>query len=181
LPSVTPQEKNMSLVTLRHSSRLAARQGVFLRSLQPQPNLATTVRSALSVLSFPNSPRLEDKSKVQASVTARNFASPAKANWAPAADITSVTPFREEKVADHSWRQVNRIWSDEEIVEKMNSKNMKHVPITASDKIMRNVMRTMYHSFNFITGYQHKNPSAKSIEWRLIILESFAGTSCLEN
>ena len=36
-------------------------------------------------------------------------------------------------------------------------------------------MRTLYHTFNFITGYKHEDPSAKSIEWRLIVLESFAG------
>ena len=36
-------------------------------------------------------------------------------------------------------------------------------------------MYTMYHVFNFITGYKHKNPSVVSIEWRLIVLESVAG------
>lgn len=36
-------------------------------------------------------------------------------------------------------------------------------------------MYGLYHSFNFITGYNHKDPSVKAIEWRLIILESIAG------
>lgn len=36
-------------------------------------------------------------------------------------------------------------------------------------------MYGLYHSFNFITGYDHRNPSVKSMEWRLIVLESFAG------
>ena len=36
-------------------------------------------------------------------------------------------------------------------------------------------MYSLYHTFNFITGYRHKNPSVKSIEWRLIVLESVAG------
>lgn len=31
------------------------------------------------------------------------------------------------------------------------------------------------HTFNFITGYKKENPPVKSIEWRLIILESVAG------
>jgi hypothetical protein len=31
------------------------------------------------------------------------------------------------------------------------------------------------HSFNFLTGYNKENPSVKSIEWRLILLESVAG------
>lgn len=40
---------------------------------------------------------------------------------------------------------------------------------------MYTLMRTMYHGFNLVTGYDATNPSAKSIEWRLIVLESFAG------
>lgn len=36
-------------------------------------------------------------------------------------------------------------------------------------------MYTLYHTFNFITGYKHVNPTVKSIEWRLIVLESVAG------
>ncbi len=33
----------------------------------------------------------------------------------------------------------------------------------------------MYHCFNYITGYKPTNTSVKSIEWRLIVLESVAG------
>ena len=33
----------------------------------------------------------------------------------------------------------------------------------------------MYHTFNFLTGYKHINPTVQSIEWRLIVLESVAG------
>ena len=33
----------------------------------------------------------------------------------------------------------------------------------------------MYHGFNFVTGYKEENPPTKSIEWRLIVLESIAG------
>jgi len=36
-------------------------------------------------------------------------------------------------------------------------------------------MYGLYHAFNFITGYNHTDPSVQSIEWRLIILESIAG------
>lgn len=83
--------------------------------------------------------------------------------------------FEEEKIADHSWRQVNRIWTDDDIKEQMATKDKKHVPVTMSDKIMSSIMKVLYNSFNTITGYKHENPTAKSIEWRLIILESFAG------
>ena len=36
-------------------------------------------------------------------------------------------------------------------------------------------MYGMYHSFNFVTGYKEGNASVKSMEWRLIVLESVAG------
>lgn len=83
--------------------------------------------------------------------------------------------YKEEKVADHSWRQLNHIWTDKEIKNQMATKDQKHQPVTTSDHIMSNIMKFMYVSFNTITGYRHENPTAKSIEWRLIILESFAG------
>ena len=36
-------------------------------------------------------------------------------------------------------------------------------------------MYSMYHTFNFLTGYSQVNPTVQSIEWRLIVLESVAG------
>lgn len=36
-------------------------------------------------------------------------------------------------------------------------------------------MYGFYHTFNFITGYDAVNPSVRSMEWRLIVLESLAG------
>jgi ubiquinol oxidase len=83
--------------------------------------------------------------------------------------------YSEEELADHSWRQTNHIWSAAEIKERMLTKDQKHKPKTVSDHIMATIMKTMYHSFNFITGYKEVDPSPKSIEWRLIILESVAG------
>lgn len=34
---------------------------------------------------------------------------------------------------------------------------------------------TLYKTFNFITGYKEGNASVKSVQWRLIVLESVAG------
>jgi len=50
-----------------------------------------------------------------------------------------------------------------------------HKPKSISDHIMNKLMYGLYHTFNFITGYDAVDPSVKSIEWRLIILESIAG------
>jgi hypothetical protein len=81
----------------------------------------------------------------------------------------------EAELADHSWRQQNHIWTNEELIEKYNTKTVKHKPVTVSDHIMGGLMKFLYHSFNFITGYKEVNPATKSIEWRLIVLESVAG------
>jgi len=75
---------------------------------------------------------------------------------------------------DHTGRQQNHIWTKDELQEKMSTL-YRHKPKTFGDKVVNTVMYGMYNSFNFITGYQADNPSVKSIEWRLIILESVAG------
>jgi hypothetical protein len=36
-------------------------------------------------------------------------------------------------------------------------------------------MHTLYRTFNWITGFQPTNTPVKAVEWRLIVLESFAG------
>jgi len=83
--------------------------------------------------------------------------------------------FSEEDMADHSWRQHNHIWTEEEVEERIQQADKKYKPETLPDHAMYTLMRTMYHGFNLVTGYDATNPSAKSIEWRLIVLESFAG------
>ena len=37
------------------------------------------------------------------------------------------------------------------------------------------MVRSAYHTFNFITGYKKDNPKSSSLVWRLIVLESLAG------
>ena len=80
--------------------------------------------------------------------------------------------FTEVQAADHAWRQTNHIWSNDELREVTT---MTHQPVTVSDHIMKGVMNVLYRGFNFITGYDAADPSPRSVAWRLIILESFAG------
>eukprot|EP01041_Mallomonas_annulata_P011014 gene11014-23010_t len=75
---------------------------------------------------------------------------------------------------DHTGRQQNHIWSREEIEERFNNL-YRYEPQNLTDHTMKRLMYTLYHTFNFITGYKHSNPSIKSIEWRLIALEYVAG------
>jgi hypothetical protein len=79
-----------------------------------------------------------------------------------------------ERLGDHTGKQQNHIWSEEEIQEKMSAL-YHYTPKTIMDRVVHIGMRVAYHSFNFITGYDHKDPSVKAIEWRLIALESLAG------
>jgi len=82
----------------------------------------------------------------------------------------------EREMADKMGRQQNHIWSKSELDAALTTYNDKHSPTELSDRIMHNIMYYgLYHPFNFITGYRHHDPSPKAIEWRLIVLESFAG------
>ena len=40
---------------------------------------------------------------------------------------------------------------------------------------VQGLVRSLYHSFNFVTGYHHEDPPVSAIEYRLILLEAFAG------
>mmetsp|Transcript_26220 Transcript_26220/g.48898 ORF Transcript_26220/g.48898 Transcript_26220/m.48898 type:complete len:355 (-) Transcript_26220:282-1346(-) len=69
----------------------------------------------------------------------------------------------------------NHVWSKAEIEERMNDLPT-HTPETLTDKAMHFLVKTvLYRTFNLITGFDRTNPTAKSCEWRLIILESVAG------
>eukprot|EP00470_Lotharella_oceanica_P004865 CAMPEP_0170167160 /NCGR_PEP_ID=MMETSP0040_2-20121228/637_1 /TAXON_ID=641309 /ORGANISM="Lotharella oceanica, Strain CCMP622" /LENGTH=345 /DNA_ID=CAMNT_0010405089 /DNA_START=76 /DNA_END=1113 /DNA_ORIENTATION=+ len=69
----------------------------------------------------------------------------------------------------------NHVWSDAEIEERMKE-FPQHKPVTISDKIMHFIVKdVLYHGFNRLTGFDRTNPTARSCEWRLIILESVAG------
>jgi hypothetical protein len=82
--------------------------------------------------------------------------------------------FYQDTLGDHTGRQQNHIWSLEELDEKMNNL-YRHKPQTFSDHVMNKLMYSLYHTFNFLTGYSAKNPTVKAIQWRLTLLESIAG------
>lgn len=50
-----------------------------------------------------------------------------------------------------------------------------HEPTKLSDHVMNKLMFGLYHTFNFITGYNPVNPTVDAMKWRLIVLESIAG------
>jgi hypothetical protein len=79
-----------------------------------------------------------------------------------------------KELADHAGRQQNHIWSREELHEKMATL-YRHIPQKFSDHVMNKLMYGLYHTFNFVTGYNEDDPSVESIKWRLIVLESVAG------
>lgn len=89
-------------------------------------------------------------------------------------DIRTKVPIPDELIGDHTGRQQNHIWKPEELRERMNTL-YRHSPKTAADFVMNKLMYSLYHTFNFFTGYTPVNPSVQSMEWRLILLESVAG------
>jgi len=68
----------------------------------------------------------------------------------------------------------NHIWTKEEIDHQM-ANLWQHRPQTFSDRFVHGAMYGLYRVFNFITGYKAENTPVKAVEWRLIVLESFAG------
>jgi len=51
-----------------------------------------------------------------------------------------------------------------------------HKPESFSDKLAHFLVKTvLYKGFNKLTGFSAENPTARSCEWRLMILESIAG------
>jgi len=76
---------------------------------------------------------------------------------------------------DHSWRQQNHIWTEDEIAERKQTADLKHVPQTIGERVLQATVRFAYHSFNFVTGYNAVDPPVSAIGYRLIILESVAG------
>jgi len=68
----------------------------------------------------------------------------------------------------------NHIWSQHEIDARLSSL-YQHRPKTLSDRLMHGVMYSLYKTFNWMTGFKPVNTPVKAVEWRLIVLESFAG------
>lgn len=85
----------------------------------------------------------------------------------------SFKPIPDEYFAEDKFGR-NHIWSKEDISDKMHTL-YRHKPQSISDKAMHVLMYGLYNGFNKMTGFDPKNPSARSCEWRLIVLESFAG------
>ena len=65
-----------------------------------------------------------------------------------------------EEFGDHSWRQQNHIWDEAEIAQRMKTADLKHMPQGLAESALQKLVRGLYHSFNWATGYEHADPSA---------------------
>lgn len=81
---------------------------------------------------------------------------------------------RDLQLSSAGGRIPNHIWTQQEVDDRL-SNLYQHKPATLSDKIMHGAMWGLYRSFNKLTGYKPQNTPVKAVEWRLIVLESFAG------
>merc|ERR1712203_407383 len=46
---------------------------------------------------------------------------------------------------DHSWRQQNHIWTEGEILERMATANVKHLPQSFPEAVLQKAVRAAYH------------------------------------
>jgi len=98
--------------------------------------------------------------------------------WRPSIMTRALTTSKQVRTdfpSDHSWRQQNHIWTEDEVKERIGTADMKHVPQNMSDMVLQKMVRVAYHTFNLMTGYNHADPPTSAIGYRLIILESVAG------
>lgn len=129
-------------------------------------------KNSLWKISNPNLVNLRSLSTVPDDLGSGHVHFKASGRKHPLGVVTTPNPVG--TLGDHTGLQQNHIWSKEELEEKMSTL-YRHEPKTLSDHIMNKLMYSLYHTFNFITGYDAVDPSVKAIEWRLIILESIAG------
>jgi len=85
-----------------------------------------------------------------------------------------IKPHQKEESYQKAPMTVNHIWSQAEIDERLESL-WQHRPRTVSDRVMHGIMWNLYKAFNLVTGFRPQNTPVKAVEWRLIVLESFAG------
>eukprot|EP00933_Yihiella_yeosuensis_P051737 TRINITY_DN49714_c0_g1_i1.p1 TRINITY_DN49714_c0_g1~~TRINITY_DN49714_c0_g1_i1.p1 ORF type:complete len:359 (-),score=43.12 TRINITY_DN49714_c0_g1_i1:312-1388(-) len=70
---------------------------------------------------------------------------------------------------------VNHIWRSEEIEERRKVQPL-HTPKNLTDAVAHTlVKKILYRGFNYVSGFNYENPTVKSCQFRLILLESIAG------
>lgn len=75
-----------------------------------------------------------------------------------------------------TWRNPtqNHVWTEEEVKEALAVQ--PHVkPQTFMDKLVYGLVRGCYHTFNFVTRFNKEDPTPRSVQIRLLFLESIAG------
>lgn len=144
-----------------------------LKFARPAPFFSPFLGSIRSVTNF-GEDDLDTTSHVHFRASARPHPLHAKPKDIRGTLVTDTRKNDDELLGDHSGRQQNHIWSAEELEEKMSTL-YRHKPKTVTDHVMNKLMYTLYDVFNLVTGYTPVDPSVKSIEWRLILLESIAG------
>jgi len=82
----------------------------------------------------------------------------------------------DEVVSQGEWVNptYNHVWSAAELDEKL-SVQPRHVPENMGERFVNGLLKHVYTAFNAVTGYQAADPSADSVAFRLIFLESIAG------
>jgi len=86
------------------------------------------------------------------------------------------TPNQHPLAVEKKWINptINHVWSEEEIEARLATQP-RHKPVHLTEKLAHGFLQFAYNAFNTITGYQAADPSADSVAFRLLFLESVAG------
>lgn len=157
---------------MRQAGRLAVSTGL-MRGYCSKPGLTQASRCSNSRIQF-----FQPRSEL---AHGRSFAAQANDDRLSGSmhfrESTTPHPLKAKPVEtspEGTARLPNHIWSQGEIQERLDNL-WQHTPVSTSDKVMHGIMWGLYRGFNAITGYKAENTPVKAVEWRLIVLESFAG------
>ncbi|XP_066912844.1 uncharacterized protein [Clytia hemisphaerica] len=75
----------------------------------------------------------------------------------------------------HAYTLRNRVWTEQELIEKYKTCKNHVEPSKTSDYVMYGTLRFAYNAFNAVTFFDKDDPTPESMRTRLILLESIAG------
>lgn len=75
----------------------------------------------------------------------------------------------------HVYTLRNRVWTEAELQARYETATQHHSPNGKMDHFTYGFLRGLYSGFNWLTGFDHNDPTPESMKLRLILLESVAG------
>jgi len=93
----------------------------------------------------------------------------------PSDGISQKLPVTRGKKDHHQYTLRNRVWTEEELTKRYETCHQHEHPKTMMDSFTYGFLRALYKTFNTITFFDYEDPTASSLQLRIILLESVAG------